>query len=84
MTPLVYTMPRAEGPHKLMTFQHGCPHHCISPGGMYFLNTSIKDARKSVVIPRVRQHRRDTPLCYVRYVTYEVLVFACQIKNALN
>ena len=22
-------------------FQHGCPHHCIPPGGMYFLNTSI-------------------------------------------
>ena len=32
------TMPRE--PHKLMTFQHGCPHHCIPPGGMYFLNTS--------------------------------------------
>ena len=25
-----------------MTFQHGCPHHCIPPGGMYFLNTSMK------------------------------------------
>ena len=25
-----------EGPHKLMTFQHGCPHHCIPPGGMNF------------------------------------------------
>ena len=25
-----------------MTFQHGCPHHCIPPGRMYFLNISIK------------------------------------------
>ena len=24
-----------------MTFQHGCLHHWISPGRMYFLNTSI-------------------------------------------
>ena len=26
-----------------MTFQHGCPHHCIPPGGMYFLNTSNRE-----------------------------------------
>ena len=30
-----------EGLHKLMTFQHGCLHHCGPPGRMYFLNTSI-------------------------------------------
>ena len=28
-----------------MTFQHGCPHHCIPPGGMYFLNTSNTEKR---------------------------------------
>ena len=31
-----------EGLHKLMTFQHGCPHHCRSPGRMCFLNMSTK------------------------------------------
>ena len=30
-----------KGLYKSMTFQHGCPHHCGPPGGMYFLNTSI-------------------------------------------
>ena len=33
--------PPPEGPHKSMTFQHGCPHHWKPPGGMYFYNTPI-------------------------------------------
>ena len=32
--------PPPEGPHKSMTFQHGCPHHWKPPDGMYFYNTS--------------------------------------------
>ena len=31
-----------EGLHKLMTFQHGCPQHCKSPGRMCFLHMSTK------------------------------------------
>ena len=50
MTPLVYTMPRAEGLHKLMTFQHGCPHHCIAPGRMYFLNTSKSSINLWIIV----------------------------------
>ena len=38
-----------EGPHKSMTFQHGCPPHCGPPGGMYFLNTSTRAAPDSPV-----------------------------------
>ena len=32
--------PLPEGPHKSMTFQHGCPHHWKPPGRMFFYNTS--------------------------------------------
>ena len=38
----------AEGLHKLMMFQHGCPYHCGSPGGMYFLNTSMTRGRSRI------------------------------------
>ena len=60
MTPLVYTMPREEGPHKLMMFQHGCPHHWIAPGRMYFLNISI-NSKLAEIIP-IREFNAKWPI----------------------
>ena len=41
-SPLYTFRPPPEGPHKSLTFQHGCPHHWKPPGRMYFYNTSTK------------------------------------------
>ena len=43
--------PPPEGPHKSMTFQHGCPHHWKPPGGMYFYNTSKIHCKYKCIYP---------------------------------